>query len=115
MTEHQLALFLVEVLVLVVAARLGGEIALRLHIPQVVGELAMGIALGPSLFGALWKGGFLALFPADPLQRSLLEIMAWVGIIFLVILSGLETRLGILGKRSRTSWAYRSRSSRRAP
>ncbi len=96
MTEHQLLLFLLEVAVLVVAARLGAELAERLGIAQVVGELVVGICLGPSLFGALWHGGFLALFPAEPLQRGLLEIMGWMGVIFLVIISGLETRLDIM-------------------
>jgi Kef-type K+ transport system membrane component KefB len=71
-TEHQLFLFLVEVAVLVVAARLGGELALRLGIAQVVGELVVGILLGPSLLGKVWPGGFRALFPADPLQRGFL-------------------------------------------
>jgi K+:H+ antiporter len=96
LTEHQLFLFLAEVVVLVVAARLGGEIALRLRIPQVVGELTAGVLIGPSLFGALWPGGFRALFPAASSQRDLLEIMGWIGVIFLVTLSGFETRLGIL-------------------
>jgi Kef-type K+ transport system membrane component KefB len=104
-SEHQLLLFLVEVLVLVVGARLGGEVALRLRIPQVVGELAVGVCLGPSLFGALWPGAFHALFPADPVQRSLLEIMGWIGVIFLVLLSGFETRLGIL-RRAGKAVAY---------
>src|SRR5207253_1490896 len=92
-TEHQLFLFLAEVVVLVVAARLGGELALRLGIAQVVGELVVGILLGPSLFGKLWPGGFGALFPSDPAQRSFLELMGWIGVIFLVLLSGFETRL----------------------
>ena len=101
MTEHQLFLFLAEVAVLVATARLGGEIALRLGIAQVVGELVFGILLGPSLFGALWPGGFRALFPSDPAQRNLLEVMGWIGVIFLVLLAGLETRLGILKRASR--------------
>ena len=96
MTEHQLFLFLAEAAILVVAARLGGELAHRVGIAQVVGELVLGICLGPSLFGVLWKGGFAALFPADPIQRDLLEIIGWTGVIFLVIVSGLETRLEAL-------------------
>ena len=96
MTDHQLLLFLAEVLVLVVGARLGGEIAIRVGIAQVVGELAVGICLGPSLFGKLWPGGFAALFPTDPVQRGGLEIMSWLGVMLLVLLSGFETRLGIL-------------------
>jgi Kef-type K+ transport system membrane component KefB len=101
MTEHQLLLFLIEVIVLVVGARLGGELAVRLGIPQVVGELAVGILLGPSLLGALWKQGFTALFPADPVQRGFLEVLGWIGVMFLVLVSGLETRLGILRRAGR--------------
>jgi Kef-type K+ transport system membrane component KefB len=101
LTEHQLFLFLVEVAVLVVGARLGGELALRLGIPQVVGELVVGICLGPSLFGWLWSGGFRALFPADATQRGLLELMGWIGVIFLVVLSGWETRIGVVRRAGR--------------
>ena len=116
MTEHQLFLFLAEVAVLVLAARLGGELALRIGIPQVVGELAAGICLGPSLFGVLWKGGFAALFPADPTQRNLLEIIGWTGVIFLVIISGLETRLETSGTRAgRSAWGGWGASSSRSP
>jgi K+:H+ antiporter len=100
-TDHQLFLFLAEVVVLVVGARLGGEIAIRLGVAQVVGELVVGICLGPSLFGKLWPGAFEALFPADPLQRGLLDILSWIGVIFLVLLAGFETRLGIVRRASK--------------
>lgn len=96
MTEHQLFLFLVEVGVLFLAARIGGEVAARLGIPLHVGELAVGMMLGPSLLGSVWPGAFETLFPVDAMQRGLLEIFSWMGIIFLVLLAGLETRLGIL-------------------
>jgi Kef-type K+ transport system membrane component KefB len=95
-TEHQLFLFMAEVAVLFLAARIGGEFAARLRIPLHVGELVFGIVLGPSLLGWLWPDGFHAMFPADLMQRSLLDIFSWTGIVFLVLIGGLETRLGIL-------------------
>jgi Kef-type K+ transport system membrane component KefB len=107
MSEHQLLLVLAEIVVLVVAARVGGEIASRLGIPTVVGELVMGILLGPSLFGLLWPGGFHALFPAEKVQREFLELIGWIGVIFLVISAGMETRLGVLRQSGRvvlTGW-----------
>jgi Kef-type K+ transport system membrane component KefB len=96
MSDHQLLLFLLEIVVLFVAARIGGELAARIGIPLHVGELVVGMLLGPSLLGWVWPGAFAALFPADAVQRSLLEIFSWIGIIFLIILGGLETRLGVL-------------------
>ena len=98
MTDHQLFLFLAEVSVLFFAARIGSELAVRLGIPLHVGELVMGLILGPSLLGWVWPGAFHALFPKEALQRSLLDIFSWTGIILLVLIGGLETRLGILRK-----------------
>ena len=96
MTEHELFLFLAEVAILFLAARVGGEVAARIGIPLHVGELAVGILLGPSFLGWIWPEAFEALFPAEPLQRALLDVFSWTGVIFLVILGGLEMRLGIL-------------------
>jgi Kef-type K+ transport system membrane component KefB len=100
-TEHQLFLFLVEVSVLFVAARLGGELAARLGIPLHVGELVVGMLVGPSLLGWVWPEAFEALFPEEAAQRSLLDVFSWTGIIFLVLLGGLEAQLGVLRQSGR--------------
>lgn len=96
MTEYQLLIFLIEILVLLAAARLGGEVANRLGLPHLVGELIAGIMLGPSLLGWVWPAAFDALFPAEALQRGLLDATAWIGVVFLALLAGLATRLGLL-------------------
>ncbi len=96
MDEHKLFLLLIEVVILVVGARTGGEIAVRLNVPEVVGEIVAGVCLGPSLLGALWPSGFHAVFPPDPEQFHLLELMGWIGVVFLVLLSGWEVNLALL-------------------
>ena len=98
MSEHQLFLFLVEVAVLFLAARLGGEMAARIGIPLHVGEAGFGIMLGPSLLGWIAPNAFDALFPAEPTQRALLEVFSWTGVMMLVLIGGLEARLGILAR-----------------
>jgi Kef-type K+ transport system membrane component KefB len=100
-TERQLFLFLVEVTLLFLAARLGGEIAARLRIPLHVGELVIGMVIGPSFLGWVWPEAFETLFPSDPAQRSLLDVFSWTGIIFLVLIGGLEARLGVLRQAGR--------------
>jgi Kef-type K+ transport system membrane component KefB len=102
-TEHQLLLFLCEVLVLFAAARVGGEVAVRAGLPSHVGEVVAGMLIGPSLLGRVWPAGFDALFPADPAQRALLDVVSWLGVILLVLLAGLETRLGILRRAGRAA------------
>ncbi len=98
MTEHQLFVFLVDVAVLFIAARLGGELAARIGIPLHVGELVFGIMLGPSLLGWIAPGAFDALFPAALEQRALLDVVSWIGVVMLVLIGGLEARLGILSR-----------------
>ena len=102
MNDHQLLLLMLDVTVLFLAARIGGEIAARLKIPLHVGELVVGMLIGPSLLGWISPDAFQTIFPTDPLQRSVLDAFSWIGIIFLVLIGGLETRLSIL-KRARAA------------
>ena len=67
-----------------------------MNVPLRLATIVCGMLLGPSLLGWVWPSAFDALFPPDALQRSLLEILSWIGIIFLVLIAGLETRLGVL-------------------
>jgi Kef-type K+ transport system membrane component KefB len=95
-SDAQLLQTLLQIAVILGAARIGGEVAVRLNVPQVVGELAGGIALGPSVLGALFPGVFRLLFPSGDAQLNLLELLSWLGVTFLVLIAGLETRLGML-------------------
>lgn len=98
---HQIFLFLVQFAVLLASARLFGEVMKRYGQPPVFGELLAGIALGPSLFGWLTPDLFLAVFPREALQYHLLELISWLGMIFLLLLTGLETDMTILRRLGR--------------
>ena len=98
---YQIFLFLVQFAVLLASARLLGEVMKRYGQPPVFGELLAGIALGPSLFGWFAPDLFIALFPREALQYQLLELISWLGMIFLLLFTGLETDLTILRKLGR--------------
>ncbi|HZO10095.1 MAG TPA: cation:proton antiporter, partial [Myxococcota bacterium] len=79
--DHQLLVFWLELLALVAVARGLGALMSRIGQPAVVGELAAGLLLGPSVLGAIAPGLQTWLFPTDdPLQRSLLAGLGWVGV-----------------------------------
>ena len=71
-SEHQLLLFWLQLLALLLAARALGGMLRAIGQPAVIGELAAGLLLGPSVFGHLAPGLHGWLFPDDPLQRALL-------------------------------------------
>ena len=69
---------LIDIALILLAARLFGEIAVRFNIPAIIGELTAGIVLGPSLLG--WIA-----------PNEVLTLLAEIGIILLLFEVGLET------------------------
>ncbi|MFO1149794.1 MAG: cation:proton antiporter [Alsobacter sp.] len=96
-------LFILQVVVLVAAGRLAGEVMERVGQPAVMGQLLVGVALGPSLLGWLWPGVQHALFPADPAQKSMVDAIAQVGVLLLLLLAGMETDLALVNKVRRAA------------
>jgi hypothetical protein len=72
-----LPLLLVQIIVILLAARIAGALVRRLGQPQVVGEMLAGIALGPSLLGAHAPALAAALFP--PQSLGFLNALAQIG------------------------------------
>lgn len=99
--EHELFLFLLQFALLLAVARTLGEVAVRLRFPSVVGELLGGLVLGPSLLGAVAPGVFEALFPSRPEQFHLLEVVSWLGVLMLLVLTGLETDVGLIVRKAK--------------
>ncbi len=99
--EHGEVLQLViQVAVLLGAARLLGEVARRFNQPAVVGEILAGVLLGPSLLGALAPPVATALLPASADQSRLLETVALLGAMLLLVVTGLETDLALIRRRA---------------
>ena len=82
---------LFDILVVLIAAKLAAEVAERIGVPAVVGEIVAGIVIGPSLLGLVGS--------ADETLRTLGEI----GVILLLLEVGLEMDLDELGAVGRAS------------
>lgn len=103
--EHELLLFLLQFALLLVVARSLGLVANRFGLPSVVGELLAGLVIGPSLLGNIAPGLFEGLFPQEAAQFHLLEIVSWLGVIMLLILTGLETDIGLIARKGKSAAA----------
>lgn len=94
-----LALLLAQLSVVVGFAGACGLLAGRLGQPAVIGEMAAGIALGPSLLGHLLPGFSHALFPAASLGA--LNSLSQIGVILFLFSMGMEIDLGSLRRHAR--------------
>jgi Kef-type K+ transport system membrane component KefB/nucleotide-binding universal stress UspA family protein len=95
------ALLLAQVVVLVVAGRGLGELMQRIGQPSIIGEIVAGMLLGPTVLGQIWPQAQQALFPPSPEQAALLTGISQIGILFLLLLAGMETDLGLAIKLRR--------------
>jgi Kef-type K+ transport system membrane component KefB len=69
-----------DLFIVLLAAKLGDELFKRLRQPGLVGEILAGVVVGPSVFGVVEPG-------------EVLEVFAELGVVFLLFWVGLETRL----------------------
>ena len=99
--EHELLLLLVQFGLLLLVARAMGQLAVRVGLPSVVGELLAGFVLGPTLLGTIAPGVFEAIFPQEPGQVHLLEVISWIGVLMLLVLTGLETDVGLIARKGK--------------
>jgi Kef-type K+ transport system membrane component KefB len=76
-----------QIVVILVAARIVGFLFQKIHQPQVMGEMVAGILLGPSLLGWLAPGVSAALFPASSL--GYLNALSQVGLVVFMFVVGL--------------------------
>lgn len=88
---HHASDILLSLFIIFVAAQLGAELAQRLKLPGVVGEIAAGCIVGPSVLG--W------IVPNEPL-----EVLAEIGVVLLLFSVGLETRLDDLKRVGRSAF-----------
>ena len=81
---------------LLALARVLSELMRRLGQPAVIGELLAGIVLGPTVLGHYLPSLSLAVFPQTTRQFHLLEVISWIGMVLLLLLTGLETDVRIM-------------------
>jgi len=90
LTEIQIFIFLVQIVFLLASARILGELFRRIKQPTITAEILVGILLGPTIFGRLFPGGFSVIFPDLSLQHTMLDTVAWLGILFFLLKTGME-------------------------
>src|SRR5271170_5748269 len=96
LSEKQILHFLIQFILLIITARLLADLMRRVGQATVIGELLAGLVLGPSLLGKLLPGVHHMLFPPDAIVNHLLEGSAWIGVVMLLLCTGLETDLDTL-------------------
>jgi len=70
-----------------------------------MGQLLGGLLVGPSVLGLIWPDLQHALFPQTPAQNGMLDAVSQLGILMLLLLTGMETDLRLVRRVGRAAIA----------
>ncbi|MGV3708807.1 MAG: cation:proton antiporter [Gemmatimonas sp.] len=98
-----LGLLLAQLIVVLLACRVVGKLVRFVGQPSVIGEMIAGLALGPSLFGAIAPDAMKALFPAERMLP--LATLSQLGVVLFMFVVGLRLDLSVLRSRASTAVA----------
>jgi len=83
-----LGILLLQIILIILAARLTAALFRKLGQPPVMGEMVAGIVLGPSVLGLLSPAAMLFLFP--PASLVPLELLSQIGVVLFMFVVGME-------------------------
>jgi len=101
LSAEEVLTFLIIVSVILITARIFGEICRKFNQPAVIGEILAGIMLGPSLLGSVFPDLFKEIFISQPRSYAAFDGLANIGIILLMFIAGFEVDLKQIRKQGK--------------
>lgn len=95
---HPLAILILQIITIIVTARIFAFFAKKIGQPTVIGEIIAGILLGPSFVGHYLPEFSSFLFPKQSLSN--LQFFSQVGLILFMFIIGMELDLKVLKKKA---------------
>ena len=99
--QHSLGILLLQMIVIILAARALGALFRRIGQPSVTGEIVAGILLGPSLLGWVLPDAHSFLFPTTSLEA--LKLFSQIGVILFMFVVGIELDLQHLRQKAQAA------------
>ena len=85
-------MFILQIVIILLATKLAGQLSIRLGQPSVLGKILIGIVIGPAILG--WVQ-----------DTEVIKIFAQIGVLLLMFLAGLETDLSEMNRNLKAATA----------
>lgn len=101
LAHSELVVLLASISTMLLLSRIVAEFGKKLNMPMVMGELIVGIILGPTIFGIFFPDAFTYLFPKTGNVSVALDGIFSLSVIMLLFVSGMEVQMPLVLKQGK--------------
>ena len=103
LTHNDLLVLLAAIGMLLILSRLTAELGKKFKLPIVMGEILLGILIGPTVFGSISPEIFSTLFPKTGGAKIALDGITSLAVIMLLFVAGMEVQLNVVLKQGKAA------------
>lgn len=102
---QDLVTLLLAISIILILSRIASEVGKKIGLPMVMGELIIGVCLGPTVLGTIAPGLYTSLFPfaANRNFSLALDAIFSLSVILLLFVAGLELRFSLFLRHGRVA------------
>jgi len=99
--RNSLSTLLLQLVIIIIAARIFGAVFLKIGQPRVMGEIIAGIVLGPSVLGLFTPRTMGFLFPVSSMDA--LKLFSQIGVTLFMFVVGMDLNIEHLRRKAHTA------------
>ncbi len=101
LSQLDVVVLLASISIMLLASRMFAELGRRIKLPVVMGEMIMGVILGPSVIGYLFPGFFNHFFPETGNVAVSMNAIIQIAVVMILFVAGMEVQLPVVLKQGR--------------
>ncbi|MBK6447249.1 MAG: cation:proton antiporter [Bacteroidetes bacterium] len=101
LSHHEVVVLFLSIGIMLLMSRFLAELGRRIGLPIVMGEMIVGILLGPTVFGAISPDWYEGLFPGSGPVAISIQAIVKLSVVMLLFVAGMEVQLPVMLKQGR--------------
>lgn len=103
LVHSDIIVLLLSIGAILILARIFAELCKKIKMPIVMGEILLGIILGPTIFGSLYPEIIGTIFPKAGAAKIAMDGITTLAVVMLLFVAGMEVQLQIMLKQGKTA------------
>lgn len=103
LSEINIFYLLLQLAIIISLTKYFGQLLKNKKQPTITADILIGILLGPSILGRFFPKLHLLIFPVDKIQITMLDTVGWLGLLLLLLSTGLEINFSSVWKQRKNA------------